>query len=217
MLIETANNPGHWAYGGNATVRGFEPDTAPYIGPGRPFGGFHKTAQNWLAPSLTRALFWADRGFFYWMPITLPALAGLTWAAVRLRRPALVMLAAGVAVQIYVLGALLGGEAFLGGAFGFRILTETCVLLAVGAAVFIDRAGRRVACWLLVGGGVLVLWNLLLLGVHRHGVGCYEGGSPAAAVAAVGKLVRLRPFEGVAALMAAGWLTFTMLAARRAA
>ncbi len=41
LLIETANNPGHWAYGGFATVRGFEPDAAPYIGPGRPFGGFH--------------------------------------------------------------------------------------------------------------------------------------------------------------------------------
>lgn len=41
LLIETANEPGHWAFGGRATVRGFEPGTAPYIGPGRPFGGFH--------------------------------------------------------------------------------------------------------------------------------------------------------------------------------
>lgn len=41
LLIETAQNPGHWAYGGPATVRPFEPGTAPYIGPGRPFGGWH--------------------------------------------------------------------------------------------------------------------------------------------------------------------------------
>lgn len=41
LLIETANEPGHWAFGGRATMRGFEPGTAPYIGPGRPFGGFH--------------------------------------------------------------------------------------------------------------------------------------------------------------------------------
>lgn len=41
LLIETANNPGHCAYGGFATVRGFEPDATPYLGPGRAFGGFH--------------------------------------------------------------------------------------------------------------------------------------------------------------------------------
>lgn len=44
LLIETANNPGHWANGGTATVRAFEPGTAPYIGPGQPFGGFHNGA-----------------------------------------------------------------------------------------------------------------------------------------------------------------------------
>ncbi|MDY3560116.1 DUF1559 domain-containing protein [Gemmata sp. JC673] len=41
LLIETANEPGHWAFGGRATVRAFEPRAAPYIGPGRPFGGLH--------------------------------------------------------------------------------------------------------------------------------------------------------------------------------
>lgn len=40
LLIETANSPGHWAYGGRATVRAFESEPA-YIGPGRAFGGFH--------------------------------------------------------------------------------------------------------------------------------------------------------------------------------
>ncbi len=41
LLIETAHNPGHWAYGGTATVRAFELDAAPYLGDGRPFGGWH--------------------------------------------------------------------------------------------------------------------------------------------------------------------------------
>jgi hypothetical protein len=41
MLIETATNPGRWAHGGTATVRAFDQDTAPYIGPGQPFGGCH--------------------------------------------------------------------------------------------------------------------------------------------------------------------------------
>ncbi|AMV22825.1 hypothetical protein VT84_00335 [Gemmata sp. SH-PL17] len=41
LLIETARDPGHWAFGGPATVRGLEPSTAPYIGPGQQFGGFH--------------------------------------------------------------------------------------------------------------------------------------------------------------------------------
>lgn len=43
MLIETANNPGHWAFGGPATVRAFE-GGGPYIGSGRAFGGFHNGA-----------------------------------------------------------------------------------------------------------------------------------------------------------------------------
>jgi hypothetical protein len=40
LLIETADNPGHWAFGGTATVRAFAGESA-YIGPARPFGGFH--------------------------------------------------------------------------------------------------------------------------------------------------------------------------------
>lgn len=41
LILETGRNPGHWAFGGPATVRPLVPDTAPYIGLGRPFGGFH--------------------------------------------------------------------------------------------------------------------------------------------------------------------------------
>jgi hypothetical protein len=41
LLIETANAPGHWAFGGFATVRAFDPADVPYLGPGCPFGGLH--------------------------------------------------------------------------------------------------------------------------------------------------------------------------------
>jgi hypothetical protein len=50
LVIETAHNPGHWAYGGFSTVRGIEPGAAPYIGTGRPFGGFHEGGWDWGKP-----------------------------------------------------------------------------------------------------------------------------------------------------------------------
>jgi hypothetical protein len=46
-IIETAHNPGHWAHGGPATLRGIEPGNSPYIGEGRPFGGFHDSGWFW--------------------------------------------------------------------------------------------------------------------------------------------------------------------------
>ena len=57
LLIETGQNPGHWAYGGPPTVRGFDPATAPYLGDGRPFGGFHSRVCNAvMADASTRAI-----------------------------------------------------------------------------------------------------------------------------------------------------------------
>ena len=50
LVIETAQHPGHWAFGGSATVRGIEPGAAPYIGTGRPFGGFHDCGWDWFRP-----------------------------------------------------------------------------------------------------------------------------------------------------------------------
>lgn len=41
MLIETAFVPGPWAHGGLPTLRGVVPGSSPYVGEGRPFGGFH--------------------------------------------------------------------------------------------------------------------------------------------------------------------------------
>jgi hypothetical protein len=180
---------------------------------GHPLGGLHKAAQNWLNPALWAVLGSTDRGLFYWTPITLPALAGLGYVAFRARRPAALILAAAIAVQIYTVSALLGGGVFLGWSFGFRLLTETCVLLTPGLAVLFDRTNPRGARWLAVSGGLAVGWNLLLLGVYRHCVGGAQGGDPAAVIAMVGRYVEKRPLEGVGMLAAAGWLTYTLVAA----
>ncbi|VTS02891.1 Uncharacterized protein OS=Planctomyces brasiliensis (strain ATCC 49424 / DSM 5305 / JCM 21570 / NBRC 103401 / IFAM 1448) GN=Plabr_4569 PE=4 SV=1: SBP_bac_10 [Gemmata massiliana] len=47
LLIETSQNPGHWAFGGPATVRGLVPESAPYLGDDRPFGGWHGNHTVW--------------------------------------------------------------------------------------------------------------------------------------------------------------------------
>lgn len=41
LVLESARDNGPWAQGGPATVRGLDPDEAPYLGVGRPFGGTH--------------------------------------------------------------------------------------------------------------------------------------------------------------------------------
>ncbi|HKB35147.1 MAG TPA: DUF1559 domain-containing protein [Gemmataceae bacterium] len=41
LILESTRDNGPWAQGGPATVRGLDPDEAPYFGTGRPFGGTH--------------------------------------------------------------------------------------------------------------------------------------------------------------------------------
>jgi hypothetical protein len=180
---------------------------------GHPLGGLQRTAQNWLDPSLWTVLASTDRSLFYWTPITLPALAGLVYVLFRTRRPEVAILAAAVAVQIYTISALLGRDVYLGWSFGFRFLTETCVLMAPGIAVLFDRASTYTARRLAVGGSLLVGWNLILLGVYRHCVGGEQGGDPAAVFAVVGRYVVLRPLEGLGMLAATAWLTYTLVSA----
>ena len=180
---------------------------------GHPLGGLQKTAHNWLEPSLWTVLGSTDHSLFYWTPITLPALAALGYLALRNRRPEVTILATAVAVQIYTISALLGGHVRgVGWSFGFRFLTETCILLVPGAAVLFDRASRRTACCLAIGGGLLVGWNLLLLNPYRHRLPG-GGNDPAAVFAMVQRDFSIRPFEGFAMLAAAGCLTVTLVAA----
>ena len=48
LATETARDNGPWTAGGSPTVRGLDPTDAPYIGPGRPFGGMHPHGLNIL-------------------------------------------------------------------------------------------------------------------------------------------------------------------------
>lgn len=50
LLVETAHDTTSWARGGPGTVRPFVPDTVPYVGPDRPFGGIHVGRGLWRGP-----------------------------------------------------------------------------------------------------------------------------------------------------------------------
>jgi hypothetical protein len=180
---------------------------------GHPIGGLHETAHNWLRPSLWQVLFATDRSLFYWTPITLLAVAGLVYLMLRVRSAAMAIMIAGITVQIYTISALLGRNVFLGSSFGFRLLTETSVLMAPGMAVLIDRLGRRMGRQLVTLGAVLVAWNLLLLGVYRQGMAGAEGGDPAAMLAMVGLYLHQRPLQGLGLCALGGWITYVLVAA----
>ena len=130
-------------------------------------------ARRWLSPDLWRVLLSADRSFFYWTPVTLLAAVGLVVAVARrddsIRHVQCGLLLLAVAVQVYALAAITGPGVWLGAAFGYRTLTESCVALAPGLAVIIATRGRWATGAALLG-CVLVGWNLLLIGAHRTSV-----------------------------------------------
>jgi len=53
-LMETLYEPGPWAHGGTATLRGFDPTDLPWGGKQRPFGGLHITAQTAMGDASVR-------------------------------------------------------------------------------------------------------------------------------------------------------------------
>ena len=56
MFFESALDPGHWAYAGRSTVRGIDTDESPFVGEGRPIGGFHSTRDGWFASRRHQAI-----------------------------------------------------------------------------------------------------------------------------------------------------------------
>jgi hypothetical protein len=48
MVMETRRDNGPWAAGGPSTIRGLDPDDAPYFGSGRQFGGMHLGSQSFF-------------------------------------------------------------------------------------------------------------------------------------------------------------------------
>src|SRR5262249_17506451 len=146
----------------------------------------------------------------------LVAAAGLVYLMLRARSPAMAILAAGIAVQIYTISALLGRNVFLGASFGFRLLTETCVLMVPGIAILLDRLGPRMCRRVVTVGAILVAWNLRLLGVYRHGVGGAEGGGPTTVLAMVGLYLDHRPLEAIELCVLGTWIAYVLVAVFRA-
>lgn len=55
MIVETAAECGPWLAGGHPTVRGIDPATTPYLGVGRPFGGYHIVEKRWFDRNVSGA------------------------------------------------------------------------------------------------------------------------------------------------------------------
>jgi hypothetical protein len=176
---------------------------------GQPIVNPHPTVAQWLAPAFGRVLFSFDRGLFYWTPVALLGATGLLMAA----RPGggdprCRFLLVAVAIQVYALAALVDHGICLGSSFGFRLLTETVVVLVVGLAVWFRSVAARRPTVLAVACGAAVAWNLLLLSVHCHSIPCPET-TPADLISAVSRYIIRRPLEAVLWCVAA-----TVLAVR---
>jgi hypothetical protein len=162
---------------------------------GQPLVNPHPTVAAWLAPSFGRVLFSVDRGLFYWTPVALFGALGLL-AAVRPGRgdARLRFLLVAVVVQVYALAALADRGVCLGSSFGFRLLTETVVVLVVGLAVLFRSVTPRWAASVAVTCGIAVGWNLILLSVYCHSVPGSEAG-PASLISAAVRYISRRPLE----------------------
>lgn len=180
------------------SVIGFIPQMVAWsVVYGQPLLNPHHTKPDWTAPEFWRVLASPDRSLFYWTPAALFGAIGL-FAASRPQRPGSAQsrfLLTAVAIQIYMIAAAITDPSIhLGYSFGFRFLTETCVVLVVGVAVLLRWAARRWPVLLASVCGVAVSWNLLLVEVYNRCVLGVEDG-PAALVNGVGRSIIRRPFD----------------------
>jgi hypothetical protein len=126
---------------------------------------------DWRAPWIGHVLVSSFHGILPWMPLAVPALAGLILLARRRPRLALPLLAAFL-LQVYVNGSV--RDWFGGGGYGARRFSGTFVILVVGYSVLLTSAtgrwGKRCISLL---SGLLVLHQFLLL---RYGFAARIGG-----------------------------------------
>jgi hypothetical protein len=164
---------------------------------GRPLVNPHPTKAEWFAPSFWQVLGSPDRSLFYWTPAALVGVLGLLAASRPGREESLRarFLLIAVAIQVYLMAAIIDRGVCLGYSLGFRFLTETAVVLVAGLAVVFRRAAPRWPVSLALGCGVVVGWNLILTKTAANGMSGYE--TPAGLLTAVRVYFYWRGREGV--------------------
>ena len=129
------------------------------------------TFMDWSAPWVRHVLFSAFHGLLPWMPLTLPAAAGLVLLARRTFKVSIPLMVA-LLLQIYVNGC--ARDWFGGGGYGARRFSNALVILLIGYACLLDW---RDAWWyrllVVVLSGLLVLHQWLIL---RFGFAAHIGG-----------------------------------------
>lgn len=122
------------------------------------------TQQNFiqpLQPHLLEVLFSSNRGLFIWSPVLLVSVLG-TLPLWRRDKGLTILLVVNFLLQYYLIASLV----FWSGsnAFGARYFVPSACYFGLGLAAGADYLGRRIGNkWLLLGGGFLIVWNLLLM------------------------------------------------------
>ena len=111
----------------------------------------------WYAPHGLEVLLSPSHGFFFWTPLAILALVGLFFIRERIMAVCLGMM---VASQVYVAGSV--DSWTVAGAFGQRRFVCLTVVLVIGLAAVLARAGRGRAAALALT-AVLVWWNVALM------------------------------------------------------
>jgi hypothetical protein len=137
-----------------------------HIGPARVIAD----KMYWQAPHAVQVLFSAEHGLFAWTPLALLALVGLAVGVLERsrsvghglsdRRQVLLCLLVMFLAQVYVSGSV--DTWTVAGSFGQRRFTGATIVLAVGLATMLMRAGRQRVV-VLVLAAVCVWWNIGLM------------------------------------------------------
>jgi hypothetical protein len=128
---------------------------------------------DWLHPAAWQTLFSSRHGLFFWSPLLLIAVGGLTWRLVATgRRPEPFLVCSVVALLLLWYFNSAWHCWWFGDAFGARAFVEAVVVFAAGFAFYFERAHRlprpaRLAGWGLLAVGILGQFSLV--GLYAKG------------------------------------------------
>jgi len=168
---------------------------------GRPWIRYPTPYIGFTPEGLWGTLLSARHGLLVWTPVALLAIAGLVVLARRERELGLVCLAS---LALLVISNSMVRDWWGGASFGMRRLVSGTPCLAVGLAVFLDRARAALARWRARAGSAapgraapgaaawsapaialaFSVWNLLLLAQYALGMISHSGPVPLATIAA---------------------------------